>query len=270
MADFQRILAEHSPQPGYCLVLRPFNESADRAWSAIKLQLEATFHWTDIKDLIRSGTIMDQVLEQIARTDVVIVDITGDNPNVFFELGIARASKPQRKVLIVRRAGDADDRPVTSDAREEGVVPFDVRSDRYLSFATTEDGIKAMLPLLAQRLSDALQDSQWFLLGEGEIHTSRDPLEGAGDSSLFIVEVRPTRFIGRQFGPNAHRVHVAVTVRPVTAFERIGPDLPTPQVLTGSLGKEETMALGSLPWTLKFHRFEADKARFCLETTSRP
>ena len=29
------------------------------------------------------------------------------------------------------------------------------------------------------------------------------------------------------------------------------------------------MALGSLPWRLEFHRFEDNKARFCLEPTSR-
>jgi hypothetical protein len=36
---------------------------------------------------------------------VVIVDITGNNPNVFFELGIARTAKPGTKVLIVGARG---------------------------------------------------------------------------------------------------------------------------------------------------------------------
>jgi hypothetical protein len=43
MPDFQPIFERHHPQPGYCLVLRPFNESADRTWGAIKEKLERTF-----------------------------------------------------------------------------------------------------------------------------------------------------------------------------------------------------------------------------------
>jgi hypothetical protein len=157
--NFQRILADHPPQPGYCLVLRPFNGSSDRAWSAIRQQLEHTFHWTDIKDSSQSGSIMDQILTAIARTDVVIVDITGNNPNVFFELGIARTAKPETKVIIVRRERDDDDSPATGS---EDVVPFDVRSDRYLSFGTTDEEIRAIVQTLEKRLWAALEKSHWF------------------------------------------------------------------------------------------------------------
>jgi len=57
MADYRRIFAEHSPQPGYCLVLRPFTDPADRAWRTIKQHLETTFRWTDIRDLNRTGIV---------------------------------------------------------------------------------------------------------------------------------------------------------------------------------------------------------------------
>lgn len=35
MPDIPRIFADHHPQPGYCLVLRPFNDASDHAWGAI-------------------------------------------------------------------------------------------------------------------------------------------------------------------------------------------------------------------------------------------
>jgi hypothetical protein len=113
-----------------------------------------------------------------------------------------------------------------------------------------------------ERLMHYLENSQWFLVGMGEAYTPRDPLENADGSSLFRIAVKPTEFTGRDFGPNAHGVQVTVVVT------QIGGDLPESQVLTRHLGKEETMALEPLPWRLKFHRFEADKARFCLEPTS--
>ena len=72
-------------------------------------------------------------------------------------------------------------------------------------------------------------------------------------------------FIERTFGPKAGQVHVTVSIRPVAAFDQIERELPAPQLVKGSLGNEEAMTLGSLPWRLKFHRFEEDKARFCVE-----
>src|SRR5262245_54305381 len=39
-------------------------------------------------DKNQSGSITKSIVQSIARADVVIVDITGKNPNVFLELGI--------------------------------------------------------------------------------------------------------------------------------------------------------------------------------------
>ncbi|MDH4188065.1 MAG: toll/interleukin-1 receptor domain-containing protein [Nitrospira sp.] len=266
MQDFQRIFADHHPQPGYCLVLRPFNDPSDHAWAAIKQKLEHTFRWTDIKDLSESGTIMDQILTEIARTDVVIVDITGNNPNVFFELGIARTAKSEKKILLMRREGDEDDRLITSNTLKESVVPFDVRSDRYLSFRTTNEGIDAMLPTLTRRLWDALEKSQWFLISKGEVFPI-GPLESDDGLSTFMVYVQPTQFLEQGFGPKAGKVHVEITLKPGADRNKFQGDAAALQPIKKSLGYEETMDLGFLPWRLKFHKFESDKARFCLEPT---
>jgi hypothetical protein len=66
-------------------------------------------------------------------------------------------AKPERKVLIVRREEDEDDQMVVLNALKENVIPFDIQSDRYLSFKTTSEGIQTMLPLLEKRLWDALE-----------------------------------------------------------------------------------------------------------------
>jgi hypothetical protein len=266
MPDFQRIFADHYPQPGYCLVLRPFNAASDRAWGAIKQELESAFRWTDVKDLSESGTIMDQILTEIARTDVVIVDITGNNPNVFFELGIARTAKREKKVLIVRREGDDDDRLATLNTDKEGVIPFDVRPDRYLPFVTTDEGIRAMLPTLRKRLEEALESSQWFLVSQGEVFPV-GPLQSAGSLRAFVVDVQPTLFLERQFGPKAGKVQVTITVRAVAGRDKVQQDAAAPKPKEKTLSYGETMALGSLPWRLKFHWFEGARARFCVEPT---
>jgi hypothetical protein len=178
-------------------------------------------------------------------------------------------AKPERKVLIVRREEDEDDQPQVLNELRENVVPFDVQSDRYVSFKTTDQGIQAMLPLIEERLWDALENSQWFVVGKEEVH-SVGPLEGADVLSVWTVDVLPTEFLQRQFGPKAGRVHVVITIKRTVGGHETERDVAAPQLLKSSLGFGETMALGSLPWRLKFHWFENDKARFCVEPTSKP
>jgi hypothetical protein len=171
-----------------------------------------------------------------------------------------------RKVLIVRREGDEDGRPATLNTLKEGVIPFDVRSDRYLSFVATDEGIHAMLPTLEQHLWVALEKSQWFRISKGDVF-SVGPLESTGDRSTYVVDVQPTEFLERQFGPKAGKVHVEITVRARADRDEAQGGAAAPQLIKNSLGYGETMALGSLPWRLKFHWFENDKARFCVEPT---
>jgi len=62
------------------------------------------------------GNIMSQVWQDIRRSDVIVADLTGQNPNVFYEMGLAHAlGKP----IIMIKQKDTD------------AVPFDVRSYKY-------------------------------------------------------------------------------------------------------------------------------------------
>lgn len=137
MSDLREIFRDNLPNPGYCLVLRPFGDKFDRVWSSIREELAKTFYWVDVASLSRSGQIMEEILIAIARTDVVIVDVTTNNPNVFYELGIAHMAKGERKVVILRQKA--------SNGRKLGSakVPFDIAGNRYLDYEPTTDGIQA-------------------------------------------------------------------------------------------------------------------------------
>lgn len=68
------------------------------------------------------GNITSQVIEYVVESDLVIADLTGSNPNVFYELAIRHA---YRKPLI--------------QMIEEGqTIPFDVASDRAIFFSTDD------------------------------------------------------------------------------------------------------------------------------------
>lgn len=96
----------------------------------------------------RAGAIMDkQVQPEIETADVVLALITGQNPNVFFELGFTR-----RDAILICRSAE--------------YVPFDIRHHRYWTYGTAEE-----LASLPSRLEDAIRQT----LTAGERPNQRHP-----------------------------------------------------------------------------------------------
>ena len=74
--------------------------------------------------MANSGLITKAIIEQIISSDLVIADLTGNNPNVFYELAI-RHSYRKPAIQIVK--GEVD-------------IPFDVANMRTISYDTTLSG----------------------------------------------------------------------------------------------------------------------------------
>ena len=80
-------------------------------------------------DLDTAGNIMDQVWQGIRGADAVVADITGKNPNVFYEIGLAHALG--KEVILISQEPEA---------------PFDVRSSRRVTYSAHDlDGLKTKL-----------------------------------------------------------------------------------------------------------------------------
>lgn len=71
-----------------------------------------------------SGLITKAIIEQIISADLVIADLTGNNPNVFYELAIRHS---YRKPAIQIIKGDMN-------------IPFDIANMRTISYETTLSG----------------------------------------------------------------------------------------------------------------------------------
>lgn len=69
-------------------------------------------------ELSTTEKIIDTIFTQIAKADFLVADITGKNPNVFYELGYAHALG--KKVIII--------------LQDEKDVPFDIRGLRYIHY----------------------------------------------------------------------------------------------------------------------------------------
>jgi hypothetical protein len=72
-------------------------------------------------ELFSTGTVIEQIWEQIQKAKILLADLTGKNANVFYELGLAHAAhKP-----VVFTSGNLEDVPF--DLRHLRVVIYDVR-----------------------------------------------------------------------------------------------------------------------------------------------
>lgn len=76
-------------------------------------------------DFFTTNRIMDDVWSAIYHADLCIVDCTGRNPNVFYELGIAH-TLGRKAVLIAQTIDD---------------IPFDVRDRRVITYEYTPSGM---------------------------------------------------------------------------------------------------------------------------------
>lgn len=103
-------------------VIMPFDSTFDPVYEKfIASTFEAAgcdvFRGDDIRSL---QNVMKDVVQSILECDLVVADLTDENPNVFYELGLAHAF----------------DKPVILLTQSIDDVPFDLRSYRLLSYST--------------------------------------------------------------------------------------------------------------------------------------
>jgi hypothetical protein len=107
-----------------CFVMMPYGQWYDVYYKEIYIPAikEAGFEPVRADELFSSGSVVEQIWEQIDKSKVLLADLTGKTPNVFYELGLAHA----------------DGKPVifTSGVLED--VPFDLRHLRVIIYDTRE------------------------------------------------------------------------------------------------------------------------------------
>ncbi len=104
-----------------CFVMMPFG---DPVGSYYKIIYEPAIQKAGLKavraddEIFSTGTIMDQIWSGIHAAKVLVAELTGRNPNVFYELGLAHAL--QKPVVLV--------------SSNEADVPFDVQHIRVIYY----------------------------------------------------------------------------------------------------------------------------------------
>ena len=91
----------------FCFVLMPFTSDFDDIYAlGIKDSCkELDVYCERVDEQIFKETILERIYNQISKADLIIADMTGRNPNVFYEVGYAHAlNKPT--ILLTQNADD--------------------------------------------------------------------------------------------------------------------------------------------------------------------
>lgn len=121
-----------------CFYLCPFSEPfntvyRDHVLPTIK-NLGLTIKRAD--DIFGTQPIVDDIWEGICESDIILADVTGRNPNVMYEIGMAHTvGKP---VIIITQSIED--------------VPFDLKHYRCIVYSYTPKGIKELEDRLAGTL----------------------------------------------------------------------------------------------------------------------
>ena len=112
-------------------VIMPFGEKFDLVYECIEKSVtRAQLKCVRADKEIFSGIIMDKIRENIARAGIIIAELSEQNPNVFYELGLAHAWN--KKVIMI-----------TQNIRN---IPFDLKHWRMVIYDRSNiNGLKEKL-----------------------------------------------------------------------------------------------------------------------------
>lgn len=112
-------------------VLIPFSKKFDDIY---KMGIKETANLLDIKaervdEQIFQEGILEHIYRQIEAADIIIADMSGQNPNVFYEVGFAHA-KEKLCILLTNNSED---------------IPFDLKHHRHIVYHDSISDLREML-----------------------------------------------------------------------------------------------------------------------------
>lgn len=102
-------------------VIMPFQEEFFEMYEMLKIEFSEKYEFTNAGDEGNQQNILRDIIEPIYKADVVIADLTGLNPNVMYELGIAHTFN--KKTIVI-----------TKDDLSK--LPFDLKQYRAKDYST--------------------------------------------------------------------------------------------------------------------------------------
>lgn len=132
-------------EPDLVVVMMLFSVEFGPTYNAIgKACKVASLRCLRVDDIWEDSTIIQDIFNLIFRSQVVIVDFTGKNPNVMYETGIAH-TLGKHVVPIAQSISD---------------VPFDLNHHRILKYLNNEQGLASLQEQLTRRLCQLAPEAE--------------------------------------------------------------------------------------------------------------
>lgn len=127
---------EFTLDPQLCFVLMPFAQELKPVYEDhVRPVIEKAGLQCERADEIRGATVITRdIWERVNRARFLVADLTRQNPNVFYELGLAHAIG--KDVILLSQSMD--------------FVPFDLKSNRIIVYEYTPRGVKKLEEELAK------------------------------------------------------------------------------------------------------------------------
>lgn len=94
--------------------------------------------------IISSGVIHPEIWEALRSSDIIVVDVSGQNGNVLLELGVASAWRKKEHVIILR------------DKNDDKTRLFDINPARHIEYEISYSGLKKLSEDLHKVMTDVL------------------------------------------------------------------------------------------------------------------
>ena len=122
-------------------IMMPFSKEFDPVHEAIKSVCDSMeVSHLRVDEIYRPSKIADDILVTIAQSKLVICDLTGRNPNVLYETGLAHALN----VKVIMLTQNAED------------IPFDLDHIRYFTYLNNGEGLQQLQKKLQLIISECL------------------------------------------------------------------------------------------------------------------
>jgi hypothetical protein len=117
-------MANTAPKP-FVFVLMPFNSDFKDVYElGIKPAcIDAGAHPERVDEQIFQGSIVTRIYNNIAKADIIVADMSGRNPNVFYEVGYAHALN-KLVILLTKNVND---------------IPFDLQDYPHIIYSHISD-----------------------------------------------------------------------------------------------------------------------------------
>lgn len=129
--------AAYSQDENLVSIMMPFGAEFNSVYAVLQQSIGAVgMESARADDIWEHHTIIQDIVNIIARAKVVICDCSGKNPNVFYEAGVAHAIG--KEVILITQS--------------EYDIPFDLRHIRYIKYLPNTEGLGELAASLQSRL----------------------------------------------------------------------------------------------------------------------